>query len=273
MIFHAVRGSAGRTISQNERHRMSGSKGEQLITKERYDAVLFDLDGVITATAKVHAACWKEMFDEFLKKRADRTDDPFVPFDIVSDYKKYVDGKLRYDGVESFLESRGIQLPYGDPDAAPNYESVCGLGNFKDSLVKKAFRSGGVEVYEGTIALVHHLLRLGVRTAVVSASNNCKMVLDSASIVNLFEVRVDGHVATELNLPGKPEPDSYLEASRRLGVDPARAVVMEDAISGVRAGKAGGFGLVVGVDRKGFPEELLNNGADIVVGDPGELLP
>ncbi|UCG13825.1 MAG: beta-phosphoglucomutase family hydrolase [Deltaproteobacteria bacterium] len=242
------------------------------ITRDKFDAVLFDLDGVLTATAKVHAASWKKMFDEFLQRRAAANKEPFHPFDISTDYKEYVDGKLRYDGVRSFLESRDIQLPYGDPNEPPNYETICGLGNFKDQMVKEIIESEGVEVYEGSIALVRHLRAHGIKTAVVSASKNCKQVLQAAGIEDLFDVRVDGAVAERLSLPGKPAPDTFLKAAELLGIEYQRAVVVEDAISGVQAGRDGGFGLVVGVDRKGDAEALRDNGAHLVVADPGELL-
>ena len=239
------------------------------ISKDRFDAVLFDLDGVITATAKVHAACWKKMFDEFLRRRPD---EPFSSFDIQTDYPTHIDGKLREDGVRSFLQSRGIYLPEGDPADPPSYETVHGLGKLKDRMFKEILRTEGVEVYEGAVELVNQLRGQEIKTGVVSASKNCKSVLEAASIDHLFDVRVDGEVANQLKLPGKPAPDKFLKAAQQLGVKPERAVVVEDAISGVQAGRAGGFGLVVGVDRKGQAEELKKNGAHIVVTDPGELL-
>ncbi len=242
------------------------------ITRERFDAVLFDLDGVLTATAKLHAATWKEMFDEYLQERSAQMGEPLRPFDIDTDYRKYVDGKLRYEGVRSFLESRGIELPYGALGAPPEEKSVIGLGNRKDRLVKVYMKEQGVEAYEGSVALVRHLQSIGIRTAVVSASHNCEAVLKAAHIDDLFEVRVDGHVADHLNLPGKPAPDTFLKAAEELGVQPKRSVVVEDAISGVQAGRAGGFGLVIGVDRKNDPESLRRNGADIVVADLSEFL-
>ena len=239
------------------------------ISNDKFDAVLFDLDGVITATAKVHAACWKKMFDEFLRLRPD---EPFEPFNIQEDYPTHIDGKLREDGVRSFLKSRGIYLPEGDSAEPPNYETVHGLGRLKDRMFKEILHEEGVEVYKGAVELVNQLRGQGIKTAVVSASKNCKAVLEAASIDHLFDVRVDGEVANQLKLPGKPAPDKFLKAAQQLGVEPDRAVVIEDAISGVQAGRAGGFGLVVGVDRKGQPEELRENGAHIVVTDPGELL-
>ncbi len=250
------------------------SKGELsgIITKDKYDAVLFDLDGVLTQTAKVHAACWKKMFDDFLKRYAESEGKPFEPFDIATDYHRYVDGKLRYDGVESFLESRGIHLPYGDPGEPGNYETICGLGNLKDAMVKEHIRSGAVEVYENGIAFVRQLNERGIKTAVVSASKNCEAILNAVGIADLFDVRVDGYVADSLNLAGKPAPDTFLEAARKLGAPPERAVVVEDAIVGVQAGRNGGFGLVVGVARKKNVEELKENGADIAIEDLGKLL-
>jgi len=243
-----------------------------VISKDRFDAVLFDLDGVLTATAKVHAVCWKRLFDAFLKKRAAAMNDTFQPFDIESDYKLYVDGKLRYEGVRSFLESRDIQLPHGDPGETPNYDTVCGLGNMKDDLVHRILESDGVEVYDGSLNLVHHLRKQGIKTGVVSASKNCKTVLKAAGIINLFEGIVDGEVAAQFQLAGKPAPDTYLRGAEEFGVDPRRAVVIEDAISGVQAGRNGGFGLVIGVDRKDNAAELKDNGADVVVKDLGELV-
>jgi beta-phosphoglucomutase family hydrolase len=242
------------------------------ISPDRFDAVLFDLDGVLTATAKVHAACWKKLFDEFLEERAKAAGEPLKPFDIDSDYKLYVDGKLRYEGVRSFLGSRGIDFPEGTPAESPNSETECGLGNRKDALVHEVLEADGVEVYEGSVRLVEQVRSRGIRTAVVSASKNCKIVMEAARISHLFDQVVDGEVAERLRLPGKPKPDTFLTAAERLGVVPERAVVVEDAISGVQAGRAGGFGLVIGVDRKGDPESLRKSGADIVVKDLSELV-
>jgi beta-phosphoglucomutase family hydrolase len=243
-----------------------------VVTKDRFDAVLFDLDGVLTDTARIHAACWKEMFDDFLRQRAAENNEPFRPFDIASDYKLYVDGKARFDGVQSFLESRSIHVPYGEPDSPPNNETICGLGNRKNEMVKEAIESEGVEAYEGSVAFVRYLRRQEIKTAVVSASSNCESVLTSAGIADVFDVRVDGEVAARLKLAGKPAPDTFLKAAEELGVAPNRAVVVEDAISGVQAGRDGGFGLVIGVDRKGDAESLWANGADIVVNDLAEML-
>jgi alpha,alpha-trehalase len=243
-----------------------------MIARDRFDAVLFDLDGVLTATARLHSACWKRMFDEYLQRRAAETGEPFVPFEIATDYKNHVDGKLRYDGVRSFLSTRGIDLPWGDPDDPPDRETVCGLGNRKNELIGELLETDGVEVYEESVAWVRHLRERGFATAVVSASKNCERVLQAAGIEDLFDTRIDGVVAGELGLPGKPAPDTFLEGARRLGVAPERAVVVEDAVSGVQAGRAGGFGMVIGVDRSGDPEALRAGGADVVVADLGELL-
>lgn len=242
------------------------------VTSANFDAVLFDLDGVLTATAKVHAACWKKTFDDYLKQRAAKTNEPFQPFDIDKDYTLYVDGKPRYDGVKSFLESRGIHLPYGDPSDPPDRETICGLGNLKENMVLEAFKTGGVEVYQGSVAWVRQLHQAGIKTAVVSSSKNCAAVLQAGGIANLFDVRVDGRVVEDEKLPGKPAPDTFLKAAELLGVTPQRAVVVEDALSGVQAGRNGSFGLVIGVDRKGDAEALYKNGADLVVADLSEMV-
>ena len=245
---------------------------ENPITPDRFDAVLFDLDGVITDTAKMHAACWKRMFDEYLQKRAVSTGGAFHPFDIVTDYTLYVDGKTRFDGVRDFLRARGIQLPEGTPDDPSEEETVWGLGNRKNELVNEVIVSTGIVPYPGTVALVHRLRRQGIRTAVVTSSQNCDAVLREAGLIDLFEVRVDGNLIHEQHLAGKPKPDAFLKAAGLLGVDPKRAVVVEDAIAGVQAGRNGNFGLVIGVARKGNVEELKRHGAHVVVNDLGELL-
>jgi beta-phosphoglucomutase family hydrolase len=244
----------------------------EAVSPDRFDAVLFDLDGVITDTAKLHASCWKKAFDAFLKKKADEKGEPFKPFDLVADYEEYVDGKPRYDGVQSFLDSRGIDLPYGDPKDSSDKETVCGLGNLKDELFEKDLKSDGVDVFDGTVAWVRRLLEMGIKTAVVSSSKHCKPVLEVAGISDLFQARVDGNVAEESHLNGKPAPDTYLKAAGMLAVQPGRAVVVEDAISGVQAGRNGKFGLVIGVDRQGDADALRENGADLVVTDLGNLL-
>ena len=251
---------------------MRGVHPSQHITWNKFDAVLFDLDGVLTATAKVHATCWKEMFDKYLQKRASETGEAFQPFEIATDYGLYVDGKPRYNGVRDFLVGRNIELPEGNPDDSPRTETVCGLGNRKNEMINAVIDSDGVEAYEGSIKLVRRIRQEGIKVAVVTSSQNCDAVLKAAGIANLFEVRVDGNVLHAQNLSGKPAPDAFLAAARILGVDPKRAVVIEDAISGVQAGRNGGFGLVIGVARKGDSEELKKNGADLVVKDLSELL-
>ncbi|MBW2504009.1 MAG: beta-phosphoglucomutase family hydrolase [Deltaproteobacteria bacterium] len=243
-----------------------------LISPKTYDAVLFDLDGVLTMTMKIHAACWKTMFDDFLKRRAERNGGPFRPFDVANDYKPYVDGKLRYDGVRSFLASRGISLPEGTPNDSVDQETICGLGNRKDRLVNDIIATEGVEVLNGSIEVAHRVRQDGLKTAVVSASKNCQKILAAAGIRDLFDCVIDGNVASQLGLPGKPAPDTFLEAARLLDVDPSRAVVVEDAVSGVQAGRAGRFALVIGIDHHGDKQALIDHGADIVVEDLSEIL-
>lgn len=240
-----------------------------VLSADRYDAVLFDLDGVLTDTAAVHADAWKTMFDEYLRSR----DEPFREFTIAGDYKTYVDGKPRYDGVRSFLGSRGIELPEGEITDAPDVETVRGLGNRKNDMVNRLLDEQGVAVYEGSVRLVHHLRDQEIRLGVVSSSRNCGAVLEAAGLLDLFDARVDGVVAAERGLPGKPAPDTFLSAAADLDATPDRTVVVEDAISGVQAGRAGAFGLVIGVDREGDPAALRDNGADIVVDDLGALVP
>jgi beta-phosphoglucomutase family hydrolase len=233
---------------------------------------LFDLDGVLTQTAKVHAAAWKEMFDAYLKQRAERTGERFVPFDPGEDYDKYVDGKPRYEGVQSFLESRGIELPRGNPEDPPDAETVDGLGNRKNEIVLSLIHKDGVEPYEGSVGYLHAARDAGFRRAVVSSSTNCKDVLKAAGIEDLLEVRMDGVVAEQEHLRGKPAPDTYRKAAEMLGSEPAECAVFEDALAGVESGRAGNFGCVVGVDRVGQADELRKHGADIVVKDLAELL-
>jgi len=235
-------------------------------------ACLFDLDGVLTQTALVHNAAWKETFDAFLRVWSKEHDVPFVPFDSAADYHHYVDGRQRADGVRTFLASRGITLPEGSPDDPPEAETVNGVGNRKNVLVLERIAAGDVQVYPGSVAYLQAVRAAGLRRAVVSASANCREVLRAAGIEDMLGVRVDGVVARELGLPGKPKPDTFLEGARRLGVDPANAVVFEDALAGVEAGRAGGFGFVVGVDRVGQAAALREHGADIVVRDLAELL-
>jgi beta-phosphoglucomutase family hydrolase len=235
-------------------------------------ACLFDLDGVLTKTAKVHAAAWKEMFDAYLRERAARTGERLVPFDAVAEYDEYVDGKPRYEGVQSFLASRGIELPRGEPNDPPQAETVDGLGNRKNEIVLRLIRERGVEPYEGSVKYVHAARDAGLRRAVVSSSTNCHDVLVAAGIEDLFEVRIDGVVAEREHLHGKPAPDTFLAGARALGVEPAQAAVFEDALAGVAAGRAGRFGFVVGVDRVGQADALREHGADVVVSDLSELL-
>ena len=229
-------------------------------------ACLFDLDGVLTKTAEVHARAWKETFDRFLAKREEK------PFDLVHDYDEYVDGKPRLDGVRDFLASRGIELPDGSPDDPPDADTVNGLADAKNELVLSLIREQGVDAYEGSVRYLQAAREAGLRRAVVSSSHNCHDVLVAAGIENLLEVRVDGVVAEERHLRGKPAPDTFLEAARILGVAPAHAVVFEDALAGVQSGHEGGFGYVVGVDRAGQRDGLLAHGASVVVDDLAELL-
>jgi beta-phosphoglucomutase family hydrolase len=239
---------------------------------EKIRACLFDLDGVLTQTAKVHAAAWKEMFDTYLRTRAERTGGAFVEFDAHDDYDRYVDGLPRYDGVRGFLASREVELPEGGPDDPPGAETVCGLGNLKNELVLKLIRERGVDAYEGSIRYVHAVRDAGLHRAVVSSSANCRDVLVAAGILGLFDEIVDGNVAQEQSLKGKPAPDTFLYAAEKFGLSAAEAAVFEDALAGVASGRAGEFGYVVGVDRVGQREELLERGADVVVDDLAELL-
>jgi beta-phosphoglucomutase family hydrolase len=204
-----------------------------------YDAVLFDLDGVLTKTATVHAAAWKKLFDGFLQQRAANTGEAFIPFDIDADYRRYVDGKPRYDGVAAFLESRGIELPSGMPEDGPGAQTVHALGNLKDQYFTQHLEQHGVEIHEAAIALVRTLRAQEIKTAVVSSSINCAAVLEAAGVTHLFDARVDGVDIIRMALNGKPAPDAFLEAAQRVKVEPARAVVVEDAIAGVEAGRAG----------------------------------
>jgi beta-phosphoglucomutase family hydrolase len=235
-------------------------------------ACLFDLDGVLTQTAKVHAAAWKEMFDDFLRRRASRTGEPFVPFDPTRDYDEYVDGKPRYEGVRSFLASRGIELPQGTPQDPPGAETIDGLGNRKNELVLAIIRREGVQPYEGSVRYVEAVRAAGLSRAVVSSSTNCRDVLRAAGIEELFEQVIDGVVADREGLKGKPAPDTFLAGARALGIEPREGAVFEDALAGVEAGRAGRFGFVVGVDRVGQADALRAHGADVVVKDLGELL-
>ena len=235
-------------------------------------ACLFDLDGVLTQTAKVHAAAWKEMFDTYLVARAQRVGEQFVAFDPVQDYDAYIDGKLRADGTRSFLASRGISLPEGDPDDPPDAETVNGLSNRKNQMLLDRLATDGVQVYDGSVRYLKAVADAHLPRAVVSASANTRQVLAAAQLEDMFDTVVDGVVAGREHLKGKPEPDTYLAAARRLHIEPASAAVFEDALAGVEAGHAGGFGFVVGVDRVGQREALRQHGANIVVDDLSELL-
>jgi beta-phosphoglucomutase family hydrolase len=235
-------------------------------------ACLFDLDGVLTDTASVHTKAWKAMFDAYLSQRAQRTGDEFVPFDPAADYRQYVDGKKREDGVRSFLQSRGIELPEGDPDDPGDAETIHGLGNRKNDSFQKILHDDGVEVFEGSRRYLEAVSAAGLAVAVVSSSANTREVLELTGLDRFVRQRVDGVTLREENIAGKPAPDSYLRGAQLLGVAPDAAAVFEDALSGVAAGRAGNFGLVVGVDRVGQAEDLRRNGADVVVTDLAELL-
>jgi beta-phosphoglucomutase family hydrolase len=235
-------------------------------------ACLFDLDGVLTRTATVHAAAWKQMFDGFLEEWSTRTGQTFVPFDAGRDYDNYVDGRPRLEGTRGFLQSRGIDLPEGSPDDPPGTLTIHGLSNKKNDLVLRLLREGGVEVYEDSVRYVEAVRDAGLASAVVSSSANTAEVLEAAGISHLFDARIDGIVAAERHLAGKPAPDTFLAGAAALRVGPDAAAVFEDALAGVEAGRAGGFALVVGVDRVGQADELRRHGADVVVADLSELM-
>lgn len=244
----------------------------------KYDAWLFDMDGVLTDTASVHAAAWKRAFDEFLKTESTRTGNLYAPFDAESDYEKYVDGEPREDGVRNFLSARAIKLPEGADDDSPDARTVKGLGNRKNELFLEELKKDGVKVFDGVVTLVHELHQSGTKVAVVSASTNTKEALSAGGIIHLFDAIVDGHVVKDLDLAGKPAPDSYLQGAKVLGVAPGSAVVLEDALAGVEAGRAGHFGLVIGVDHHDatgthvYADELRDHGADVVVTSLAELV-
>ncbi len=235
-------------------------------------ALLFDLDGVLTDTASVHRKAWKTMFDGYLRDRSERTGEPFVAFDIGADYQAYVDGKKREDGVRSFLASRGIEIPDGTADDDPSAESVHGLGNRKNELFHRTLHDDGVEVFEGSRRYLQAVQSAGLPVAVVSSSANTREVLELTGLAEYVKVRVDGVTMREEGIAGKPAPDSFLRAAERLDATPQQAAVFEDALAGVQAGHAGGFGVVIGVDRVGQADALRHNGADIVVADLEELL-
>src|SRR5665811_1904739 len=244
-----------------------------VVDSDRFDAVLFDMDGVLTTTARMHAAAWKRTFDGFLDDWDAEHDSHTPRFSVAEDYPTSVDGKPRQEGVRDFLASRDISLPAGTPGSPPTEWSVYGVGSRKQEFVEEALRAEGVEVFPGSVAWLRELREMGLGTAVVTSSRNCDIILSAAGIADLFDAQVDGNTAIELGLTGKPAPDIFLEAARRLGAAPARAVVVEDSRAGVEAGRAGGFGLVIGVDRADQADELRQAGADIVVADLAELVP
>lgn len=234
-----------------------------------FDAVIFDLDGVITQTAKVHSAAWKAMFDEYLQLKESRDGLAFQEF-TDQDYLTYVDGKPRYDGVDSFLKSRDIELPMGSKEDVPATETVCGLGNRKNDKFMEIINTSGVEVYPSTVELIKDLKRRGIHVGVASSSKNCQVILQKVDLESYFETRVDGVVSAELGLNGKPAGDIFVKAAENMGVSPDRSIVVEDAVSGVQAGVNGGFLFVVGLARENNQEELAKNGADIVLDDFGD---
>ena len=238
--------------------------------KYLYEAVIFDLDGVITKTALVHAQAWKAMFDEYLKLREERDKEPFAEFTHEKDYLPFVDGKPRYQGVQSFLESRGIQIPFGDPEDSPETETVCGLGNKKNIHFKAVLDTDGVQEYESTVRLIHELKANNIHIGVASSSKNCELILEMTGLDKLMETRVDGVVSADLGLNGKPEPDIFITAAENMGCAVKKSVVVEDAVSGVQAGSKGGFGLVIGLARENNTKQLETNGADVVLEDFGE---
>ncbi|MQX37039.1 HAD family hydrolase [Roseospira navarrensis] len=236
-----------------------------------FKAIICDLDGVVTDTAAVHAAAWKSLFDGVLRARAAREGTPFVPF-TEQDYLQHVDGRPRYDGVRTFLASRGITLPEGTPDDGPDEQTVCGLGNRKNLEFNAIIERDGATRFDGAVELIRRLRAEGLRAVVVSSSKNCGPVLASAGLSDLFEAQVDGIYATEKGLPGKPAPDTFIEGARLVGIAPAACIMVEDAISGVQAGRDGGFGLVIGIDRGAGTDDLRDNGAHVVVKDLGDFL-
>ncbi|BCI80121.1 hypothetical protein MTY66_17460 [Mycolicibacterium sp. TY66] len=235
-------------------------------------ACLFDLDGVLTDTASVHKKAWKAMFDDYLRQRAERDGEPFVAFDSHDDYLQYVDGKPRQDGVRSFLRSRGIDLPDGNPDDPPDAETVAGLGNRKNEMFQKVLHDDGIEAFSGSRRYLEAVAAAGLGIAVVSSSANTRQVLDVTGLSHFVQQRVDGLTLRDEHIAGKPAPDSFLRAAQLLGVEPAAAAVFEDALAGVAAGRNGHFGYVVGVDRADQAAQLRDSGADVVVSDLAELL-
>ena len=240
------------------------------MSRYSFEAVVFDLDGVVTQTAKTHAAAWKQAFDEHLRTRQERDGEDLTEF-TTDDYLQYVDGKPRYEGVKSFLESRSIFLGYGAPEDTPDRETVCGIGNRKNLKFNEVLEVDGAEIYESTVSFIKELKAAGIHVGVASSSKNCESVLRSAGILDLFETRVDGVVSAELGLNGKPAGDIFIKAAANMGVHPSKAVVVEDAASGVAAGRDGGFTLVLGIAREDNQADLLANGADMVVTDMVEI--
>ncbi|MEX1013518.1 MAG: trehalose-phosphatase [Waddliaceae bacterium] len=241
------------------------------LSAKKYRAVIFDLDGVVTKTADVHARAWKRLFDQFLKERSEEFNEPFIPFAEEKDYLSYVDGKPRAEGVKSFLESRGIELPLGSPDDSPDKQTVWGLGNKKNQFFVEELETRGVEAFPSTLQLIHELREEGIKVGIISSSKNCLPILKKLDIVDLFDTKIDGVDQEKEGITGKPAPDVFLEAAKRLGANASNSVVIEDAISGVQAGAAGHFSLVIGVDRQNQTEALRKEGADVVVKDLGEV--
>ncbi|MCB2263166.1 MAG: trehalose-phosphatase [Candidatus Thiosymbion ectosymbiont of Robbea hypermnestra] len=240
---------------------------ELAISREEIDAALFNLDGVVTRIARLQTSAWKRLFDAYLRERSSREGEDYRYFDILHDYRRYVDGRPRYQAVKHFLLARHIDLPRGDPDDPPDRETICGLGNRKNLIFNQIVEEEGVAVYGCAIALIHRLRKAGIKTAVVSASKHCDLVLNRAGVIDLFDTRIDGTEAERLDLDSKPDPDIFLEVARRLDVAPARTVVFEDTVIGITAGKRGRFRLVIGVDRGGWEQKMWGQGADFVVRD------
>jgi beta-phosphoglucomutase family hydrolase len=261
-------------IAQPEKPRKRGPLvSSTLGLPEKVRACLFDLDGVLTDTASVHTKAWKAMFDAYLSERAKRTGENFVPFDAAADYRQYVDGKKREDGVRSFLSSRGIELPDGGPDDPDDAETIYGLGNRKNDMFQQVLHADGVKVFDGSRRYLEAASAAGLGIAVVSSSANTRDILEITGLDRFVQKRVDGITLRDEHIAGKPAPDSYLRGAQLLNVGPDAAAVFEDALSGVQAGRAGNFGYVVGVDRVGQAEDLRRNGADVVVTDLADLLP
>ena len=244
---------------------------DEVINTEDIDAFIFDMDGVVTDTASIHTKAWKQLFDEYLQKRARQRKEPYRAFDAGTDYSRYIDGKPRYDGISSFLKSRGISLPYGDPSDDIDKETICGLGNRKNTYYLERLKKQGIKPYQSSVKLIRKLRASGIRTAIISSSRNCDAVLEAANVREFFDVKVDGIDSAELGIKGKPDPDIFFEAARGLGVDPGKSAIIEDSLAGVEAGRKGRFKLVIGVDRAGHGEELKKRGADVVVNDLGEI--